>query len=72
MITTTVEEIYIQPRSTVVEQQQQQPKQEDVTTTTEVVQQTLPQVTADASSTQPKTEQQVSDSDLAVPLCAVN
>jgi hypothetical protein len=64
--TVTVEQIQIQPKTALIEQQQQ-----PVTTTTEVEKPTVPQVTADASSTQPKTEEQVSHIDFAVDLCVM-
>lgn len=63
METITIEQIQIPPKTTLVEQQQ------PLTTTTEVETPTAPQVTADASSTQPKTEEQVSLIHFAVGLC---
>lgn len=58
----------IQPQPKVTVPEQQQPEEEQVvTTTTQVEEQVLPQVTADASSTQPK--EQVSDIYLAVKFC---
>ena len=63
-VTTTIEEIQIQPKQ----------EQQVVQTTTEVEEQPTPQVKTDVSSTQPKPQEQVSDQDLAVFLCefAVN
>ena len=66
METITIEQIQIPPKTTLVEQEQQ-----PLTTTTEVETPTAPQVTADASSTQPKTEEQVSVNHFAVGLCVV-
>jgi hypothetical protein len=70
--TSTVEETQPQPTVTIIEQQEtitEQPvtteekkveEEQTITTTTEVEQQPILQVKADASATQPKTEEQVS------------
>lgn len=60
-----MEEIQVPPKLTVTEQRQEE---QPLKTTTEIEEQTTPQVTADASSTQPKVQEQVSDIHLAVSL----
>lgn len=66
--TSTVEETVPQPTVTIVEQPQVEEDQ-TITATTEVEQQPVLQVTADASSTEPKSEEKVSVA--RVRLCAV-
>ena len=67
-MTTTIEEIQIQPKSKAPEQQEQV-----LQTTTEVEQQPTPQVKTDVSTTQPKPQEQVSEINFAVGLlCTKN
>jgi hypothetical protein len=71
--TTSTEEEQIQPTVNVIEAQPEKEEDQVLKTTTEVEQQPQPQFSADASSTQPNTVEEVSENDpiCAVSLCAV-